>query len=755
MLMRPCASGQVGTIIAAMDSPDRDGTLARPLAIALAAVALLAVTVGLGATLGLKTRAQFGEVEASWRDYAGGAARKGAFISAMRGYLGYGGIIHNFKNYVLRQDALYLQAARTQIGEFEKILSDFQDLAPTGEERAALAAIGATIAAYEAMLPVAAQAAAEGRPPAATDALVRVDDTEALAALATLEAAWRADRLRGADRLAAAVGQGRTLVWIGFWSIVALVLAAAIVGSLLLLLFGRLRRAVSDLRAELARRRALERERERLATIVEQSPGTILLTDTDARIQYANRKFETVTGWSREEIAGSTPAFLQSGETDDGTYGAIRTALAAGRSWHGVLRNRRKDGSHYWAETTLLPLKAPDGAIRNYVGIGEDVSEARQAREQVVRAQKLEAVGQLAGGVAHDFNNILTTIVGSCHLAALDAPDGSDLAGEIEQIGIAARRAQALVRELLTFARREPGEPRPVALHDVVSEVSNLLRASLPPGIRIACVPPATPCTVMGDPTHLNQIVMNLCRNAAEAMGGAPGEIVVTLGRCDAPDGAAPRAEGWVRLDVTDDGPGMSEETRRRLFEPFFTTKPIGKGSGLGLAVVFGLVEELGGSIQVDSALGEGARFSVFVPATARDAAHEAAPTAPLPRGNERIILIDDAAEVAGTFRRQLLRLGYRVDAFTSPLVALERFRGAPDGYDLAISDMVMPDLTGEELVGRFRELRPDLPVIFCSGYGPEAIALAGPRPDLLDKPVDPAVLARHVRAALDARRPR
>jgi len=268
-----------------MDSPDRDGTLARPLAIALAAVALLAVTVGLGATLGLKTRAQFGEVEASWRDYAGGAARKGAFISAMRGYLGYGGIIHNFKNYVLRQDALYLQAARTQIGEFEKILADFHDLAPTGEERAALAAIGATIAAYEAMLPVAAQAAAEGRPPAATDALVRVDDTEALAALATLEAAWRADRLRGADRLAAAVGQGRTLVWIGFWSIVALVLAAAIVGSLLLFLFGRLRRAVSDLRAELARRRiALADAERRLAETEIRAAFDGVLNDVDIAV---------------------------------------------------------------------------------------------------------------------------------------------------------------------------------------------------------------------------------------------------------------------------------------------------------------------------------------------------------------------------------------------------------------------------------------------------------------------------------------
>ena len=415
-----------------------------------------------------------------------------------------------------------------------------------------------------------------------------------------------------------------------------------------------------------------------------------------------------------------------------------------------MFRNHRKDGSSYWAETTILPLMEADGTVRNFVGIGEDVSAARRAREHVVRAQKLEAVGQLAGGVAHDFNNILTTIVGASHLAALDAPEDSDLAREIEQIAIAARRAQSLVRELLTFARREPGRPQSVDLYAIVTEVAMLLGASIPPVIRINRPEPEERLRVLGDPTHLHQIVMNLCRNAAEALGGASGEITVTLVRADPPDGARDNPDGWARLTVADNGPGMSKGTLAHLFEPFFTTKPLGKGSGLGLSVVFGLVEDLGGQIMVDSEIDRGSTFTVLLPATSAPVTETAEPEMPSPGGTERLMLVDDEGEVVGTFRRVLLRLGYQVEAFTSPVVAFERFRADPDRYDLLISDMIMPDMNGEEFATRIRALRPELPVIFCSGYRTERIVLPGPAADVLDKPVDPSILARHVRTALD-----
>lgn len=725
--------------------------LSRPIWIGAAAMALMLVTVGLGVTLGVQTRAQFREIEASWDAYAGGAERKGALISEIRGYLGYGGIIHNFKNYVLRQDAAYLERTRGQIAAFRAALAAFRSLEVSPLEAEVIAQIEATVARYEGKLEIAERAAAEGWPPTRTDPLVRVDDTHAIDGLARLETAWRDIQKSSTLRIFEAVGQGNALIWIGFLSIAALVLAALILGGLLIVLVRDLRRAVRELSAELAERRKLESAQARLATIVEQSPATIVLTDTEARIQYVNRKFEALTGWTREEVMGRTPAFLQSGQTPDATYAAIRARLSAGEGWRGVFRNQRKDGSSYWAETAILPLISGDGGVQGFVGIGEDVTETRQAREQVVRAQKLEAVGQLAGGVAHDFNNILTTIVGACHLAALDAPEGSDLAHEIGQIDIAARRAQSLVRELLTFARREPGAPQPVVLHAIVEEVVSLLRASIPPSITLIAPEPEERIAVLGDPTHLHQIVMNLCRNAAEALGGQSGEIRVTLTRSEPPEGVDPAPLGWVRMEVADNGPGMSPETLAHLFEPFFTTKPLGKGSGLGLAVVFGLIEEIGGRVAVDSAPGQGARFSIWVPATDAAAAEETRRADPLPRGTERVMLIDDEAEVAGTFRRQLQRLGYRVEAFTAPLAALERFRAGPLGFDLVISDMVMPQMSGEELVAQIRGLRPDMAVIFCSGYKPERIEVPGETPEILDKPVDPALLARQVRAALDA----
>ena len=289
-----------------------------------AAAALIVVTVVLGATLGVLTRSQFKEIEASWAEYEGGAERKGALISEIRGYLGYGGIIHHFKNYVLRQDPLYLRETEDQLAFFEGVISEFYSLPLSPDETTALDAIASTLATYEAMLPIAVRAAREGWNPAQTDQLVRVDDTAAIAALADLEEIWRAVQRQSTQRIFAAVGQGNTLIWIGFMSIAALVLAALVLGWLMLILVRDLRNAVRDLRRELAERRKLERSQERLATIVEQSPATIILTDTAARIQYVNAKFEELTGWSRAEILGQTPAFLQSGDTAEHEYLELR-----------------------------------------------------------------------------------------------------------------------------------------------------------------------------------------------------------------------------------------------------------------------------------------------------------------------------------------------------------------------------------------------------------------------------------------------
>lgn len=721
--------------------------------IAAAAALLMLVTVGTGLYLGAQTRAQFTDIAEGWTDYTEDPEKKGVWISSLRGYLGYGGIIHNFKNYVIRKDESYRTRMMDQLTQFDAVMASYLSEPLPAAERRALETIRQTIEEYRAKLEIADRAVATNWPAERTDRLVRVDDTEAILALRNLEMLWMDSRARSTGRIIAAVTRGETLIGYGFLAMVLLVAATLSIAFLIALLIRDMRGANARLTEELERRRALQRSEQRLAQAVEQSPATILITDTHGRIQYANRRFEDLSGWSRDEIIGRTPKFLQSGEVPEETYADLRATLERGEVWRGVLRNLDRAGRSYWVDSTILPLRAEDGAIHSYLGIGEDITEKRQAREQVARAQKIEAVGLLAGGIAHDFNNILTSILGSAHLAALDAVPESDLAEEVEQIDIAARRAQALVRQLLGFARREPGTPEPTDLCGAISEVNRLMRAAIPPTIRIEGVRDCTPVTVLADPTHLHQILMNLTANAAEAIGDAAGTIRISARVMDVlPEGLPARAQGWVELMVEDDGPGMSDSTAARIFDAFYTTKPLGKGTGLGLSVVQGLVQDMGGRITVETAPGRGTLFRLLLPGAAADMRQES--TAPAPeRGHENLMIVDDQTEVAATLRRGLMRMGYQVEAFTSARIALERFEKAPLRHNLLISDVVMPEMNGIEMARAMREMRPDLPVILCTGFNPTGVALPGGPTEVLAKPLDPVDLARHVRRMLDTRR--
>ncbi|RXV59296.1 hypothetical protein C6W92_15435 [Roseovarius sp. A46] len=728
-------------------------SIKRTYKLAMAAALLVLVTVATGLYLGAQTRAQFTDIAESWKDYAEDPEKKGVWISSLRGYLGYGGIIHNFKNYVIRKDESYRTRMMDQLTQFDAVMASYLSEPLPEAERRALETIKETIEEYRGKIEIADRAMAGNWPAERTDRLVKVDDTEAILALRNLEMLWMDSRARSTERIIAAVMRGETLIGYGFLAMVLLVAATLSIAFLIALLIRDMRGANARLTEELERRRALQRSEQRLAQAVEQSPATILITDTLGRIQYANRRFEELSGWSRDEVIGHTPRFLQSDKMSEETYADLRATLERGDVWRGVLRNLDREGGSHWIDSTILPLRAEDGTIHSYLGIGEDVTEKRQAREQVARAQKIEAVGLLAGGIAHDFNNILTSILGSAHLASLDAAPGSDLAEEVEQIDIAARRAQALVRQLLGFARREPGTPEPTDLCTAISEVNRLMRAAIPPTIRIEGVRDCTPVTVLADPTHLHQILMNLTANAAEAIGDAKGQIRISARALDdIPDGLAARAEGWVELTVEDDGPGMSEDTAARIFDAFYTTKPLGKGTGLGLSVVQGLVEDMGGRISVETAPGRGTLFRLLLPGAAVGTARETAAPAP-ERGHESLMIVDDQTEVAATLRRGLMRMGYQVEAYTSPRIALERFGMAPLRHSLLISDVVMPEMNGIEMARTMRETRPDLPVILCTGFNPTGVALPGGPTEVLAKPLDPVELARHVRRMLDARR--
>ncbi|SEW25502.1 PAS domain S-box-containing protein [Aliiroseovarius sediminilitoris] len=719
---------------------------------ALAAGVLLLGIVTTGLFLGSQTRKQFLDIADGWSEFASEADRKGALISAIRGHLGYGGIIHSFKNYVLRKDEAYFQQLLDQLSQFDAAMGDYLSLPISDAERESLITIAMTIDAYRQKLLVAQQAAVDGWTAEQTDALVRVDDTSALAAFETLETIWQTNRKRQTERLITSVDRGQDLIRIGFMSMALLVVASLTLAFVFWTLLSQMQVSMTQLSGELEIRNRLEKRAQRLAQVVEQSPATIMITDTEGHVEYVNRHFEDLSGWSRDEVMGQTPKFLQSGDTEDSEYRQMQALLAEGKTWRGVLHNRKKDGGSYWVETTILPLRGADGSAHSYLGIGEDITERLKTREQMARAQKIEAVGLLAGGIAHDFNSVLTSILGSTHLAALDAVPDSDIAHEIEQIEIGARRAQVLVQQLLGFARRKSGNPVPTNLSEAVQQALRLIRAATAPTTKFMFDAKSVPAWVAADPTQLHQIIMNLCGNAAEAIGGKPGAVKITVKEdIDASRTATKEVPYWVRLQVEDNGPGMTEDVRRRVFDAFFTTKPLGKGTGLGLAVVHGLVTDMGGSIEVESIAGQGTCFTVLLPGSNASDEEASGETDTPPYGTERLLIVDDEPEVAATLRRSLMRYGYRIEAFTSATSALRSFETAPDRFDVVITDVVMPDLNGVELALRLRLARPTLPVVFLTGFAPRLDPITGPTPAIIAKPIDPKSLAKLLRKHLDA----
>lgn len=716
----------------------------------LFAVLLLVTIVGTGLFLGDRTRQQFTEISAGWAEFAEEADRKGAIISSIRGYLGYGGIIHTFKNYVLRQDDTYLEHLLDQLQRFDAATDEYLRLPISERERRAILEIVETIDVYRSKIEIVKSARANRLTAEETDDLVRVDDTEAIRSLRELEAIWQEKRAEQSERLIASVDQGQRLIAVGFVAMALLVLASLALAFAFWSILRQMQGAMAQLSEELAIRARLERQEQRLAEAVEQSPATIMITNTEGHIEYVNRQFEELSGWHRDEIIGQTPKFLQSGDTEDDEYRRMRALLSEGKSWRGVLHNLRKDGGSYWIENTILPLRGADGFAHSLLGIGEDVTERLQAREQMVRAQKIEAVGLLAGGIAHDFNSVLTSILGSAHLAGLDALPDSDLAAEIEQIEIGARRAQLLVQQLLGFARRKPGNPVPTNLHDSILQSLRLVRAATVPTIQFDFDEQGEPVWVEADPTHLHQIVMNLCSNAAEAMGGQPGLVRLNLTRqTEAASEDNRHPEEHVVLQIKDDGPGMTDDIRRRVFDAFFTTKPLGKGTGLGLSVVHGLVTDMGGSIDLESSPGEGACFSVRLRTCEAPDRVDGAASAGMPYGTERLLIVDDEPEVASTLRRSLTRLGYHVEAFSSANAALRSFRTDPDRFDAVITDVVMPELNGAELAKLIRVERPSLPIVFLTGFAPGFAPVEGHKPLVISKPVDPVTLALRLRRYL------
>ncbi len=501
-------------------------------------------------------------------------------------------------------------------------------------------------------------------------------------------------------------------------------------------------------------------QRLQLAAIVESSEDAIIGCSLAGLITIWNPGAERLFGYSAAEVIGqltSTNARLPWPEE--------LKALKRVRRGEFVppfeTRRRRKDGTEVHVSVSISPIRERDGRITGASLICRDVSERKRLEQQVLQAQKMEAIGQLAGGVAHDFNNLLTVINGYSDLLLNHFPSGDPMRQLLVEIYRAGERAGTLTRQLLAFSRKQVLEPKVLDLNAVVTDTQYLLRRLIGEDIILTFVPSPTAGRVKVDPGQLEQVLMNLAVNARDAMPRG-GRITIetkgtTLDENSARRHLMPPAGEYAMLAISDTGCGMDDATKARLFEPFFTTKGPDKGTGLGLATVYGIVKQSGGAIEVHSELGRGTTFHIFLPQVREPVSTgKALPGVPnLPPGSEIVLLVEDDDSVRSVARHVLWSSGYTVLEAADGQKALQLLEGHKGPIDLVLSDVVMPHLGGRQLVERLREMRPGLKVLFMSGYTDDAVVRHGVLEAdyaFLQKPFTSTVLAQKVRAVLDAR---
>ncbi len=500
-------------------------------------------------------------------------------------------------------------------------------------------------------------------------------------------------------------------------------------------------------------------ERLRLVSAIEHAAEDIFITNTKGIIEYVNPAFERITGYSKSEAIGKKPSILRSEMQDKKFYQDMWNTINNKQVWTGRIINKKKDGTLVHEDATISPIFDSSGTGIGFVSVKRDVTEQLKTEEMLRQSQKMEAIGTLAGGIAHDFNNILSAIFGFTEMAMLHIPPDSKEHKNLRKVLISAERARDLVKQILTFSRMRELEPQPVQVQNIAKETLKLIKATFPSTIKIE-QNFRSHAVVMADPTQLHQILMNLFTNAAHAMDEHGGVLTVRLaevkmdrfalaGQKEIPPG------DFLQLTVSDSGHGMGSEIRDRIFDPFFTTKDEGEGTGMGLSVVHGIVRSFGGFITLYSEPNIGTTFNIFLPIFKQGVEADIVPLEKLPRGNERILLIDDEELLIEVGRTMLEHLGYQVTAFSDSAEALREFTSRPSEFDLVITDITMPKMTGDVLAQKLLALKPDLPIILCTGYHSQlneekAKSLGAYR--LVTKPMVQKDMAVLVRYALDGK---
>jgi two-component system, cell cycle sensor histidine kinase and response regulator CckA len=509
-------------------------------------------------------------------------------------------------------------------------------------------------------------------------------------------------------------------------------------------------------------RRKLETDLRLRSAAMSAAGNGIVITDTDGVIQWVNEAFTSITGFGFNEAVGHTHKILKSGQYDDAFYRSLWETIRAGKVYRNVLVNKRKDGSLYPDEQTITPVHNDFGEITNFIAIKQDVTEKNRLQEQLLQAQKMEAVGQLGGGVAHDFNNILTAIMGFAELTRIKlTQEGSKALDDLSQIQKAAERAAELTRQLLAFSRRSVVRPQAIQIDSLLTTMDRMLRRVIGEHIEIAYLLEGDDLSVMIDPVQVQQVVTNMVINAADAMPDS-GKLTIATRAIVVEEGASNDYLGmqscnYLSMVFTDTGTGIPSDSLSHIFEPFFTTKEQGKGTGLGLATCYGVVAEAKGKILVESVVGEGTRFEVLLPITQETAKSKQgySDTTENLTGTETILLVEDEPAVREVAMTMLESHGYKVVDAGNGLEALARFKsGTEDHFDVLITDVVMPLMGGKQLAEAVLAEDPGVRVLFTSGYTSQEVVRDGLGDDstrFLQKPYLPAVLLTQVRELIDS----
>ncbi|HWX20682.1 MAG TPA: response regulator [Candidatus Binatia bacterium] len=522
------------------------------------------------------------------------------------------------------------------------------------------------------------------------------------------------------------------------------------------------RRALQEAR-ERAHRKRVEASLRLQSAALESAANAMVITDRAGTVTWANPAFTRLTGYSTQEIVGQSTNLLKSGRHGQAFYQDLWETIMAGRVWCAELVNRRKDGSLYTEDCTITPVRDHSGDISHFIAVKQDITARKELESQLRQAQKMEAIGQLAGGVAHDFNNLLVVIRGNAELVLMSALHLADEPREcLNQITAAAERAANLTRQLLAFSRKQSMLSRPLDLNGVIANLTGMLRRLISENIKLQFVYGAGEAFVQADAGMMEQVLVNLVVNARDAMPSG-GQLLVTTRKTTVEETYArahpeARAGEFVCLSVADAGTGILPEHLPHIFEPFFTTKEPGKGTGLGLATVYGIVKQHQGWLEVSSRVGQGTTFEIFLPAIPPPLATPASPGAePAPRGGaETILLVEDDLAVRSLTRRVLETSGYRVWEAANGVQALELWRRHPAEIRLLVTDMVMPDgITGRELAERLLAEKPGLKVLFISGYTPDVAGrdtefIRRSKSCFLQKPYPSNLLLETVRHCLD-----